>query len=521
MAARARAFYFLVFLLLAADLALSVQARPGCFHEEGVADEVDRWFGDLLLQEMKTAAGRRLFIGIFGGFYAEICNGWAPLYNWRTLNAVLARPLRPLCRPVDSSPGRLTLMAAALVRLWQRRLSSAPSSSARVLSSVLLRSLHSAAPASSPIEQHEPIKPKGKWLTLPPFSPPIDGVSVGKELAGRPPVAETEPMSALKWIRRCCPHLPMSLVQKLFRLRQVRRVQTAQVVYDGNATPAEQGRLRRVIVTNHELNGYYVSLECQCLSLMYCFKVSVKDAMMPGEVILLPVSVQNLPTEGSYRSKYNDVEISFVRSLELYKVLIFTLSLVQVHRLDRDSSGVLVLGRTQTSTTILHSLFREKTSGALADVVRCGCNLYTSLLLCRLHMARAFPANWKKASGTVLRVHCAEVLGTPIVGDHKYGRHAHRKWEPMRLPESIIKGEKILPKEKLPFGLELDGRSISEKLPGLHLHCKQMVLPNISVALQKLQSSTDHDFSKVEKLNLVAPLPSHMQRSWEILSSLL
>ncbi|RZR88242.1 hypothetical protein BHM03_00015784 [Ensete ventricosum] len=448
MAARARAFYFLVFLLLAADLALSVQARPGCFHEEGVADEVDRWFGDLLLQEMKTAAGRRLFIGIFGGFYAEICNGWAPLYNWRTLNAVLARPLRPLCRPVDSSPGRLTLMAAALVRLWQRRLSSAPSSSARVLSSVLLRSLHSAAPASSPIEQHEPIKPKGKWLTLPPFSPPIDGVSVGKELAGRPPVAETEPMSALKWIRRCCPHLPMSLVQKLFRLRQV-------------------------------------------------------------------------------------------------------------HRLDRDSSGVLVLGRTQTSTTILHSLFREKTSGALADVefhllllqivledgkseriiiagdgksassqhalteynvIR---SSHGSLLLCRLHMARAFPANWKKASGTVLRVHCAEVLGTPIVGDHKYGRHAHRKWEPMRLPESIIKGEKILPKEKLPFGLELDGRSISEKLPGLHLHCKQMVLPNISVALQKLQSSTDHDFSKVEKLNLVAPLPSHMQRSWEILSSLL
>lgn len=102
------------------------------------------------------------------------------------------------------------------------------------------------------------------------------------------------------------------------------------MVYNGNATPAEQGRLRRVIVTNHELNGYDVSLECQCLSLMYCFKVSVKDAMMPGEVIFLPVSVQNLTTEGSYRSKYNDVEISFVRSLELYKVSIFTLLLVQV-----------------------------------------------------------------------------------------------------------------------------------------------------------------------------------------------
>lgn len=302
------------------------------------------------------------FIGIFGVWYAEIWDGWARFYNWRTLNAVVARTgklhsLSPLRSPVERCHGRLTLMSAGLVRLWQRRLSSAPSSSARILSSVLLRSLHSPAPASSLIEQHEPIKPKGKWLTLPPFSPPIDGVSIGKELAGRRPVAETEPMSALKWVRRCCPHLPVSLVHKLFRLRQVvlyvfewmpkwvlypifsckkrdfwqvRRDQTAQVVYNGNATSAEQGRLRRVIVTNHELNGYYVSLECQCLSLMYCFKVSVKDAMMPGEVIFLPVSVQNLTTEGSYRSKYNDVEISFVRSLELYKVSIFTLLLVQI-----------------------------------------------------------------------------------------------------------------------------------------------------------------------------------------------
>ncbi|URD96632.1 RNA pseudouridylate synthase [Musa troglodytarum] len=242
-----------------------------------------------------------------------------------------------------------------------------------------------------------------------------------------------------------------------------------------------------------------------------------------------------------------------------------------VHRLDRDSSGVLVLGRTQTSTTILHSLFREKTSGALADDINVtqrplqrkylalvigtprhskglisaplakivledgkseriiiaddGKSASSQHALTEYKVIRSshdytwlelFPLTGRKHQ---LRVHCAEVLGTPIVGDHKYGRHAHRKWEPMRLPESIIKDDGI-PKEKLPFGLELDGGSISEKLPGLHLHCKQMVLPNISVALQQLQSSTDHDFSKVEKLNLVAALPSHMQRSWEILSSL-
>ena len=40
----------------------------------------------------------------------------------------------------------------------------------------------------------------------------------------------------------------------------------------------------------------------------------------------------------------------------------------QVHRLDRDSSGILIMGRTQTSATILHSIFREKTFGASNNV---------------------------------------------------------------------------------------------------------------------------------------------------------
>lgn len=40
----------------------------------------------------------------------------------------------------------------------------------------------------------------------------------------------------------------------------------------------------------------------------------------------------------------------------------------KVHRLDKDSSGILVMGRTQTSATFLHSLFREKTVGALNNV---------------------------------------------------------------------------------------------------------------------------------------------------------
>lgn len=112
-------------------------------------------------------------------------------------------------------------------------------------------------------------------------------------------------------------------------------------------------------------------------------------------------------------------------------------------------------------------------------------------------------------------MHCAEVLGTPIVGDYKYGWQTHRKWK--QFPLSDLNKD---PKEKtLPFGLDLENGSILEKQPRLHLHCKEMTLPNVSQAVQKVQLSSGCDVSKLETLKLVAPLPSHMQRSWDVLNS--
>jgi hypothetical protein len=67
---------------------------------------------------------------------------------------------------------------------------------------------------------------KDKWYTLPPFTTTLNGTAIGKELSGRrtqskPDVSNTSTTTALKWVLRCCPDLPRSLVQKLFRLRQV------------------------------------------------------------------------------------------------------------------------------------------------------------------------------------------------------------------------------------------------------------------------------------------------------------
>ncbi|PSS19237.1 RNA pseudouridine synthase [Actinidia chinensis var. chinensis] len=98
-------------------------------------------------------------------------------------------------------------------------------------------------------------------------------------------------------------------------------------------------------------------------------RVGAKDSMKLGDQIFLPITVEEVPSERT-ECFCNEEEINFLSSLELYKdAAIIVVNKppgmpVQVQRLDRDSSGILVMGRTQTSTRALHSIFREKTSGA-------------------------------------------------------------------------------------------------------------------------------------------------------------
>lgn len=76
-------------------------------------------------------------------------------------------------------------------------------------------------PAAAAVERGRK-KGKGKWLKLPPYSSSMDPSLVGKAISSRRLVTDSNTAStALKWILHCCPHLPRSLVQKLFRLRQV------------------------------------------------------------------------------------------------------------------------------------------------------------------------------------------------------------------------------------------------------------------------------------------------------------
>lgn len=415
---------------------------------------------------------------------------------------------------------------------------------------------------------------KNRWMELPPFAP-VDAAAAARAIfrgQGGDEIEGSSNSTAIRWVRRCCPDLPASLVQKLFRLRKVKKNAVTAETSSTHAS-AEQFRLRRV---------------------------SAKDHLLPGDTLFLPVNIQESSVAEKARKFDNRNEIDFLRSLEIYKdkaIIVVnkppgmpvqggvgiknSIDVLApmfeenssdaprlVHRLDRDCSGVLVLGRTQLSASILHAIFREKTADALADgtqqvlqrkyvalvmgtprhpkgllsaplakvllqdgkserlTVRAGPNTtsvqdalteYRVIESCPQGFTwlELFPLTGRKHQ---LRVHCAEVLGTPIVGDYKYGRQAHQDWTPLPVSQTVDK--ELLRKQRLPFGLVLGGGSIAEQQPQLHLHCKQMMLPDISAAVQGLQSEdADRDFSDLEKLSFVAPLPLHMRLSWEVLKS--
>lgn len=177
-----------------------------------------------------------------------------------------------------------------------------------------------------------------------------------------------------------------------------------------------------------------------------------------------------------------------------------------VHRLDRDTSGVLVLARSIRAAAFLSAAFRGRNARKLYWALVAGgprpAQGRIDASLAKLAGARqggeAMAAvnpketeearravtlydTVERAAGRVawlalmpltgrthqLRVHCA-LIGTPIVGDGKYGGEAAR----------------------------IEGLS-----PRLHLHARRIVLPH----------------PKGGVLDVSGPLPPHMRESWSLL----
>ena len=170
-----------------------------------------------------------------------------------------------------------------------------------------------------------------------------------------------------------------------------------------------------------------------------------------------------------------------------------------VHRLDRDTSGVMLLARNARAAAKLGEAFRHKSARKIYWAMVVGVPKPAQGKIDMALAKEAGPAGERMAAdeegkraitlyATIervgnraawlammpltgrthqLRVHCAEALGTPILGDLKYGGEA----------------------AKLP------GEGIAQQL---HLHARTLVLPHPAGGM----------------LELSAPLPAHMRATW-------
>lgn len=173
-----------------------------------------------------------------------------------------------------------------------------------------------------------------------------------------------------------------------------------------------------------------------------------------------------------------------------------------VHRLDRDTSGVLILARSAFAATKLTAAFRARDTQKIywgvtlgvpkpdggridAPLVKHGEIMViakddgedeeaksASTLYQVIESAKkqaAFVAMWPLTGRThQLRVHMASVLNTPLIGDRLYGKEA----------------------EALP--LEALGQ-------GLHLHARRLIIPH----------------PRRGTIDVVAPLGAEMQKTWK------
>ncbi|XP_027330917.1 RNA pseudouridine synthase 3, mitochondrial isoform X1 [Abrus precatorius] len=249
-----------------------------------------------------------------------------------------------------------------------------------------------------------------------------------------------------------------------------------------------------------------------------------------------------------------------------------------VHRLDRESSGILILGRTKDSISHLQWLFSninnaKSSCKAWNDACEATYQRYWALVIgtptvkegiihaplskvllndgktervILAHHSSVEPrqeavteyrvlgpkingCSWVELHPLTyrkhqLRVHCAEALGTPIVGDYKYGWFVHSRWKQMaRVDIEPTTGKPY--KMRRPEGLDVQKGSVLSKVPLLHLHCRELVLPNIAKFLHVLKNSSEELHTSLSEqpdvLRFVATMPSHMRISWNLMSSYL
>ena len=304
-----------------------------------------------------------------------------------------------------------------------------------------------------------------------------------------------------RWLKKNVPDLPYGLSQKLIRKGQI-RVDGKRAKADAKLKAGQAVRIPPIEDKSDE-KGHR--------------KITDKDIAFVKSLIIYQdadVLVLNKPhgiaTQGGSKTRYHiDGLLEGLTDKKGVKPRL-------VHRLDKDTSGVLVLARSAKVAKTLGEAFKkrdvkkiywaivsptpENLEGTIkAPLLKAGGNnkermvvdekegkmaLTDFIVMENAHTSAAFVAFWPRTGRThQIRVH-AELIGCPIVGDPKYNR----------LPEQEETHEARRKAEADLKNMDMANR--------LHLHARRIVIPH-----PKGQGMLD----------ITAPLPAELIKSWKAL----
>lgn len=291
-----------------------------------------------------------------------------------------------------------------------------------------------------------------------------------------------------RWFKRHYPHVGFGQLQKIMRKGEVRldgkRVKGSERVEEGQMirvpplsdAPKQEPRAPKLRMSDADID------ELQSL------------VIYQDDDVLAINKPAGLPTQGGTgQVKHLDAMLDFLKFGSKHRPRL-------VHRLDKDTSGVLLLGRSANAAGALAAAFQTKeTDKRYFALVRGVPKVPDGRIVLKMDKApikgnermvvtpdgkksisdyavvdrAAQEAAWlalKPHTGRThqLRLHCAE-LGHPIIGDGKYGG-----------PEAFLSG------------------SISRKM---HLHSRFITFPHPDGG----------------QVTITAPLPDHMQASFDML----
>ncbi|XP_024515469.1 RNA pseudouridine synthase 4, mitochondrial [Selaginella moellendorffii] len=386
----------------------------------------------------------------------------------------------------------------------------------------------------------------GAWLkTL----PPVPRREIGSE-------GQTIKTSACKWVSKCLPELPISTLSRLFRRRAIR----VKMLVEDPGSGTTSTKYRRVKRNAIMPVGALICVPDSVTKIEASSQShepddpteeeieQLKDAVLyKDEDLIVLNKPPGLPVQGGSK-----VERSLVSMMSLALQFEYKEPPRLVHRLDKDVSGVMILGRTYESTVKIQSFLCSKDNLMPSGSVGKGLDRkYIALVIGsptadkgfisapllkmvledgksdRVLIAadpkseNAIPAiteyqvlkrsvlgcTWLQLRPLTgrkhqLRVHCAQGLGLPIVGDMKYGFNTHKKWMAER-NMNTVDPQDIKARNKM-------AGSVVSKNPLLHLHSRELTIPR----LRKKPGAVDFGLDP-ERMRFVAPLPTHMESSWE------